>query len=259
MSEEKEPTLSMDETDKPELVDKPTIDHAVKDEPEAEAPAEADSKPERGPDGKFVSKTKGEEEAATPADNPIPDDQFKGYLTEKRKRQEWEERALAAEAKLAQPKPQEPPPFWDDPDKALEARMERFGSDLIQRFQQQQTLERLNASEAAARARYADYGDAFAAFQQAASANPTLVRKMTFAADPGEFAYTTGKRAMDLERVGSFEELLTQERAKWEAEVKAAVPQPSFPASTVADGSVSPRSGPVWSGPVQDKDILPMG
>jgi hypothetical protein len=66
---------------------------------------------------------------------------------------------------------------------------------------------------------------------------------------------------MDLERVGSFDELLKAERAKWEAEAKAAMPapQPTFPTSTASDGSVASRGGPVWSGPTPDKTLLNMG
>jgi hypothetical protein len=265
--DEKETTLSMDETDKPDLVDAPTIDHGMKAKPEPqETEVEAKLERERGPDGKFVSKDQGDkpaEEAASappaPEESNVP---VKALQEERRKRQELEQQVAAMQAQFAKPKPPEAPPaFWDDPDRALEARMEQFGTQIIQRFQQQQTMERINASETVAKGKYADYDDAFRAFQQAASANPSLIQRMTAASDPAEFAYKTGKTAIDLEKVGSMDELLAQKRAEWEAEVRAAAPQPkqTFPASTVSDGSVASRGGPVWSGPTQDRDILPMG
>jgi hypothetical protein len=128
----------------------------------------------------------------------------------------------------------------------------------MQRIQQQQTMERINASETEAKGKYADYDDAFRAFQQAASANPSLIQRMTAASDPAEFAYKTGKVAIDLEKVGSMDELLKSERAKWEAELKAAIPaQPqSFPATTATDGSVGGRTGPAWAGAVPIDQLL---
>lgn len=266
MDEEKEDdTLSMDQTVNPALVDEPRIDHELKDEPEPEKTDQP-----RGPDGKFASKETGEKPAeeaavATPADNPIPDDQFKGYLTEKRKRQELEQTVADMQRRLdtfQQQQPQAPEPdFWDNPRGTISSEVQRAVQEAMRAQQQQQTAERIDASEAAARSKYADYDDAFHAFRQAAQTNPTLVQKMTQSSDPAEFAYSTGKRALDLERVGSIDELLKAERAKWEAEAKAAMPapQPSFPQSTVQDGSAAPRGGPVWSGPVSDRDILPMG
>jgi hypothetical protein len=266
MDEKDEVTLSMDETASPELVDKPTIDHAMKDEPQPEVQAEGEEKPERlrGPDGKFASKDQGdkpaEEAASAPPAQEEPNVPVKALQEERRKRQELEQQVAAMQAQFAQQQPQTPTPeFWDDPQGFMAKQLEQHTEQVIQRFQEQQAMERINASETAAKGKYADYDDAFHAFRQAASASPALVQQMKASPDPAEFAYRTGKRSMDLEKVGSIDELLKAERAKWEAEVKAAMPRQAFPTSTVTDGSVASRGGPVWSGPTQDRDILPMG
>ncbi|MGX7895473.1 hypothetical protein [Tsuneonella sp. HG222] len=235
---------------------------------EAELTGEAAERP-RDEHGRFAPKQTGEQqpetaEAAevTPA-NPIPDDQFKGYLTEKRKRQELEQEIAALKAQFSQAsqqrsEPEPPVDFWDNPTGVISAEAKRAAQLAIQEFQQQQVMERINASETAAKAKYADYGDAFGAFQQAASANPALIQQMTSAGDPAEFAYKTGKRAMELEQVGSLDALIAAERAKWEAEARAAIPAPAqtFPSTAATDGSVGVRSGPAWSGPKPINELL---
>lgn len=265
------------------------IDELLSDEPEevktvpepekSEEPTE--DKPEegqpRGPDGKFASKQTGVEEVeAEKAENPeaeppsadqLPQDVYEPLKAVRNENKELKQQLEAIrqqmERQQQQPPQQaqnnEPPPdFWDDPQGFLAKQFDQFGQSMMQRFQQQQQVERIEASEAAAKAKYTDYGDAFKAFQQAAMANPTLVQEMTAAADPAEFAYTKGKSALELERYGSVDELLKAERAKWEAELKAAAPQPkqTFPETTAADGSVGARSGPAWSGPPSMNELL---
>jgi hypothetical protein len=259
------------------LSETPAEEAPVVETPEtAETPepeAKADERP-RNPDGTFAPKQTGEEAEETTAEatpaNPVPEDdfkssdQFKGYLTEKRKRQELEQtvaemraqfEALQAQSRSAQP-PEQPVDFWDDPQRVIATQVQQAVVQALAAEKQQQTMERINASETAAKVKYADYDDAFRAFQQAASANPTLIQQMTAASDPAEFAYTKGKTALQLEQVGSIDELLKAERAKWEAELKAAVPPApaqSFPATTATDGSVGARSGPGFVVPTIDQ------
>lgn len=252
---EKDEELAMDSSPEEEITDAPTLE---------QEPSEVLDRPRDG-QGRFAPKETGEAEPqgpeATPAtENPIPEPEFKGYLTEKRKRQELEQQVAAMQAQLAaRPTPEAPTDFFENPDAFLASKLDQFGTSLMQRFQQQQQVDRLNASEAAAKAKYADYDDAFHAFRQAVQSNPALSAQMTSSPDPADFAYRTGKRALDLERVGSFDELVKAEREKWEAEMKAAMPARTFPASTASDGSVAGRGGPVWAGPIADRDILPMG
>lgn len=237
-------------------------------EPVAEAPAEAEGQP-RGPDGKFASKQTGVEEpaqqepiaAAPPAADQLPREVYEPLKAVRNENRELKEAIAAMQAQMAtfQPQQQPAPPadFWDDPQAFLATQFDQFGQSMMQRFQQQQQMERIDASEAAAKGRYGDYDNAFAAFQKAAMHNPALVQQMTAASDPAEYAYTTGKRALDLEQVGSLDALIAQERAKWEQEVKAAIQPPqSFPATTAADGSVGARTGPAWGGPKPLNELL---
>jgi hypothetical protein len=83
---------------------------------------------------------------------------------------------------------------------------------------------------------------------------------MAQAPDPAEYAYSKGKTALTLESVGSIDALIANERAKWEAEARAAftpsAPRPVLPSTTAADGSVGARTGPVWSGITPITDII---
>lgn len=257
------------------------LDEILSDAPAAETPApealtpapEAAGQP-RDENGRFAPKETGEQpQVETPAEQvpPTPDPtpgpetgQYAALKDERRKRQEAEARIAAMEAQFAQmqsrPQPQPEPPadFFENPDAFLASKLDQFGTQLMQRFQQQQQVDRLNASEAAAKAKYADYDDAFHAFRQAVQSNPALSAQMTASNDPAEFAYRTGKRALDLERVGSFDELIAAERAKWEAEAKAAIPAPapSFPSTTATDTSVGQRGGPAFAGPTPLGDLI---
>lgn len=242
--------LSMDTPEEESFEDAPRL------------PDVAEEQRSRDEGGRFVASETGEAPeaqaesvAVTPTENPIPDDQFKGYLTEKRKRQELEQQVAAMQQQLSAQTQQQPTEFFDNPNVALE----EFGEKLLERFEQRQVAQRLDASEAKARSQHADFDDALQSFQQAVQANPALAQQMARADDPAQFVYQTGKRAMELAQVGSIEQLLKAERAKWEAEVKAAMPRPSFPTTTAMDQSVAGRGPPVWSGPVNDSDILPMG
>lgn len=265
------------------------IDELLNDEPEAEVQTEA-PEPEaseeptevkteeqpRGPDGKFATKQTGVEEgeaektenpeAEPPSADQLPQDVYEPLKAVRNENKELKQQleAIRQQMERQQQQPQQAPKeepetdFWDNPQAFMARQMEQFGQTMMQRFQQQQQVERIEASEAAAKAKYTDYGDAFQAFQQAAMANPSLVQEMTAAADPAEFAYKTGKTALDVRQYGSIDKLLEAKRAEWEAELKAAVPQPkqTFPETTAADGSVSARSGPAWSGPPSMNELL---
>jgi hypothetical protein len=251
-------------------VETPTVEAAPEPEatPEPVAAEEVDDGQPRGPDGKFLSKQTGDEPQATaeatPA-NPIPDDQFKGYLTEKRKRQELEQQVAelnarfeAAQRQMPQAQPEAPVDFWDNPTGTIKSEVQQAVAAALQAEKQQQTMARINESEVKAKATYADYDDAFRAFQQAATANHSLIQQMTAASDPAEFAYKKGKTALDLERVGSIDELLANAKAQWEQEARAAMPVPTaaLPSTTATDGSVGGRTGPAWAGPVPLDQLL---
>lgn len=191
----------------------------------------------------------------------LPKEEYTALKAERQKRQELERRLEQMERSLRQPAPppqQQAVDFWDDPQSFMDQRMTQLGEELFQRFEQRQVAQRIDQSEAAAKAKYADYDEALMAFEQAVHANPRLAAEMAQSPDPGEFAYSRGKTAVTLNQVGSLDALKAQLRAEWEAEVKAAVPtlKPNLPSTTAADGSVGGRSGPEWSGPKPLAQIL---
>lgn len=252
----------------------PVMDASPEPEATPEPQAEAEGQP-RGPDGKFAPKQTGVEDttaqapqeptdAGPPPADQLPREVYEPLKAVRNENKELKEAIAAMQAQMAtfQQAPAQqaapPPDFWEDPQAVIAMQVQQAIQAAMQADKQQQTMERINASETAAKAKYADYGDAFGAFQQAASANPSLVQQMTSASDPAEFAYKTGKRALELEQVGSLDALIAAERAKWEAEVKAAIPQPAqtFPQTTATDGSVAARTGPAWSGPAPIGQLL---
>ena len=254
-----------------------TIGDMLNDVPEPEAVTEEvteqpaaheEAKPEtaerpRGPDGKFISKETGVEptaEAAEPVPpteqtDRLPQAEYAALRDERRKRQELEQRLAAIEAQQLQAPPQGLTPqqevdFWDDPKAFMSNMTGQLRNQILNDLRHEQHIERLNTSEAAARSKYADYDEKFAAFSQAVQLNPRLAQELSRAPDPGEFAYGRGKTALEIERHGSIDALLAAERLKWEAEVKAAIqPQTRLPSTTAADGSVGARTGPEWAGP----------
>jgi hypothetical protein len=243
---------------------------AVQEAP-TEAPEPETIGPARDEHGRFAPKEATGVETPAPepdavvptaTEHPLPQAEYKALKEEKRRRQEAEARITALEAQYAQQAAQAKPPepetdFWENPQGAIATQVQRAVLDALQAEKQQQTLERINESEAKARETHDDYGDAFLAFQQAATANPSLIQQMTAASDPAEFAYKKGKTALELERVGSIDELLKAERAKWEAEARAAMPAPpALPSTTATDGSVGGRAGPAWAGPPSLDDLL---
>lgn len=238
---------------------------------EVEQPAPVEAQPEtaerpRGPDGKFISKETGVEtppapEAAEPVPpteqtDRLPQDVYEPLKAVRDENKELKRRLEQMERNLRQPPPQQQPQqppvdFWDDPHGYMSQQFNQFGQTLLQQFEQRQVAQRIDRSEADARSKYADYDEAFSAFEQAVQANPRLAYELAQADNPGEFAYSKGKTALTLNSVGSMEELEAQLRRKWEAEVKAAVPtpMPTLPSTTATDGSVGARTGPDWSGP----------
>lgn len=199
------------------------------------------------------------QEPAPPAEpvNQLPKEDFAALKDERRKRQELERRLLAIEQQHSAPRPQQPPAdFWDDPQAFMDSRLNQLGETLLQQWEQRQQVQRLNTSEQAAKANHPDYDEAYEAFAQAVQANPMLAHEMAQALDPGEFAYRKGKTALEIQKVGSVDELRAQIRKEVEAEARAAMPTPQFPATTAADGSVGGRTGPEWEGPKPLSQLL---
>lgn len=251
-----------------ELLGEPQPETVVQEVPAVESEPETVARDEQG---RFAPKPTGEEPPATEAEATVPpaepsstpeQGQFAALKDERRKRQEAEARISDMERKFQEMQAKQPaapaPDLWEDPDGYFSQRFQMFGEQLIQKFQQQQIIERIDQSEQQARSRYTDFDEKLAAFRQAAQLNPAIVQEMQRASDPAEFAYGRGKTALEIERHGSLDDLLKAERAKWEAEARAAIPPPAtaFPNTTATDGSVGSRSGPAWSGSKSLDELL---
>jgi hypothetical protein len=247
-------------------------------EPEVveEAQPETAERP-RGPDGKFISKETGVEstepvEAApveqvppTEQSNQLPREEYTALKAIRDENKELKRSIEAMQRQMMQPqrpqaeKPQPITDFWEDPQTFLDQRLSGLGEELLERFEQRQQTKRLEASEQAAKTKYADYDEKFAAFEQAVQLNPRLAYELAQASDPGEFAYARGKTALEIQRVGSLDDLKAQIRAEMEAEARAVIqpaPRLQLPSTTAADGSVGGRGGPAWGGPAPMSDLL---
>ena len=172
-------------------------------------------------------------------------------MEERRKRQELEARLRAQEQAKALP---EPPPFWDDPEKAIDSRLERLrnelSSDYLNRY--------FNALESAARGRHQDYDDVRDVFIEHAAQNPALAGAMNNAQDPAEYAYQQGKLLRELSNVGgNFDgyraKLEAEIRQKLEAEYRA---RNDVPRSLNSEQSSPVSNGGPWS-PKSLEDLLP--
>lgn len=266
--------LPMDQVARPELVTEPRITEPER-EPEPEKvlePAnvevdERESGKPRDEHGRFAKAETGVKEPAPEPEPETPSGRsdnvpLKALEDERRKRQDMERELAAIRQQMQQAQAQqlqEPvPEFWDDPDRAIDTRVSAAVNQALAAFQHQQTLERLNASEAAVKARHADADDALRGWLEAVNVNPTLNDQMLLSPDPGEFAYKAGKNWQQVQQVGSIDDLLKAERAKWEAELKASAPAPSFPQSTVHDGTVAPRGAAFPLGNSASDITLPM-
>lgn len=244
-------------------------------EPEVVTPEvaeEPDAKPEplRGPDGKFakkeetgVSEPEVQPEAVpvppTEPTNQLPREEYSVLRAVRDENKELKRQIAEIQRQMSQPQqPQVEYDFWENPQQYLQSQFSQFGEKLFNQFEQRQQAQRIDASEAAARAKYGDFDEALIAFENAVQANPRLAVEMAQAPDPAEYAYSKGKTALAINTVGSIDQLKAQIRAELEAELKATVPgvKPILPSTTAADGSVAGRGSPQWAGPTSINDIL---
>lgn len=256
-----------------------SIDQILSEQPEPIAEPEAITDPPseiadppsdrlRDDKGRFAPKETGvteQPQAASPEPAPpaepvdqLPKEEYSALKDERRKRQELERRLQMMEQQLSAPRQQQPPvDFWDNPQSFMDERLNQLGSQLLEQWDQRQKVERLNISEQAAKGKYTDWDEAYEAFAQAVHANPRLAHEMAQALDPGEFAYRKGKTALEIQKVGSVEELRAQIRAELEAEARKVIqPTHQLPSTTAADGSVGGRAGPEWGGPQPLSQII---
>lgn len=226
-----------------------------------ETPEPEQTGPARDEQGRFAPRQTGDEPhvtaEATPA-NPIPEDQFKGYLTEKRKRQELEEKLATLEQQfqsLQQPKeqPAPPPSIWDDE----QGWQQHFGQQVSQFATFNAKLE---MSEMLTRKAHEDFDAMKTAFVEMAQQNPALAQQALADPDPWEKAYRIAKNAATMAELGAtdIETLRAKIREELLAEQQAQPPAPQVqvPPSLTGERNVGTRTGPAWAGPKSLSELL---
>ena len=172
---------------------------------------------------------------------------------------------MAAEAQLEQLRrqvPEQPIDFWDNPNAVISEQVNQAVNTALQQWEASQAQLKADQSEAAARAKYPDYDDAFEKFREQLGFNPALIGELHRSPDPAEFAYQRGKAAIEMANPDAYRakveaELKAKVRAEIEAELLAAAPRPqSLPPTTAGQRSVGDRSGPAWGGPQSLSNIL---
>lgn len=240
----------------------------------AAAPAE-EAAPERPRDeqGRFLPKGEDGEpaqeaaESATPApsDDNSPTVPRKALIDERTKRQTLESHLAELNQRLVQyqrpaQQPAPKPDQWDDPDGHERWLIEQAGGIAEQRAVEAFQRQHIMQSAEAAKAKYPDYLEKVAVFEQLSAQNPDLSAQMSRSPNPAEFAYETAKRHEQVSQYGSIDGLLAAEKAKWEAEalekLKATLPASSAPPTLSNERNVGQRSGPAWSGPKPLSDLL---
>jgi hypothetical protein len=225
----------------------------------AEAPDEAPSGPERGPDGKFVSKqTTGVEDTVPPTDK-LPTEEYKAIREEREKRQALQAELEALKAQFnSQQQPQEPPAppptIWEDE----QGWQQHFGAQVAQ---QAALNAKLDLSEMLNRRDNADFDDMKARFLEMAQQNPAIVQDALSDADPWGKAYKIAKNAATMAELGAtnVEELKAKIREELMAEMQQAqvpVPQLTIPPSLTGERNVGDRTGPAWAGPKPLSELL---
>jgi len=205
----------------------------------------------------------------------------RAYEDERRKRQDWKEKAARLEGELAAYRKQQEEAqqrsveavarqrqeqqYQPPPDPAVDPR--GFAQHQQQQYQAQLLNERLNTSEMMLRDKIGDekLNEYVGEFREMANADPTLFGKLY--SQPHPYAWLT--REVDRLRLvrdvgddpAAFRAKIEAEaRAKWEAEAKAA-PAPVSPAaglqpSLATARSVAGRTAGAWTGEPSLEDVL---
>lgn len=250
------------------------FDREAASEPAPEPTQTEGSAPVRDEKGRFAPKAQAEEEPAAPEPEPqapaeptpAPQDTnasrhvpLSELMAERKKRQEFEQRLMEAEARakafeavsqrqpqfqqapqFQQQQPEPPPDFYTDPEAALAAR--------IQPMQQQFINAMLHQSEIMARDKYGDKV-VDAALQAANAAGDQAKAQFLQTAHPWGEMVKWHKRQQTLSIVGDDPEayrakLETELREKIMAELKAPKPAPKFPGS-LAQATATGEQGAV--------------
>ena len=237
-----------------------TAEQPEAEAPEAEAPEPQAEQP-RGPDGKFLSKQTGDDEApepveAAPPADKLPQEEYKAIREEREKRQAAEARLTALEQQLQQlqqPKepPAPPPSMWED-----EAGWQQhFGQQVAQ---QAAMNAKLDMSEMLARQSNPDFEEMKGRFVEMAQANPAIVQQALSDPHPWAKAYAIAKNAARMDELGATN--LDELKAKMREELMAEMAQGNshvqqVPPTLTTERSVGARTVP-WGGPKSLDELL---
>ena len=259
----------------------PTAEPATPAPAEA-PPAAATPKPEGKPQGEPKAATaKPESEDDTEPAQALDGEPIvprRAYEDERRKRQDWKERAARLEGELAAYRkqqeeaqrraaapPQPQPTYQPPPDPAVDPR--GYHQYMEQRQAAADLNQRLNVSEIMLREKIGDekLSEYVEEFRGMAEADPTLFSKLYSQPHPYNWLTREVERQRTLRDVGddpaAFRAKIEAEaRAKWEQEAKAA-PAPVSPAaglqpSLATARSVAGRTVGAWSGEPSLEDVL---
>jgi len=249
---------------------------AASEAPSAAATPKPEAKPQAEPKA-TTAKPEPEDDGEPP--QPLEGEPViprRAYEDERRKRQDWKEKAARLEGELAAyrkqqeeaqrraaaPPPQPPQP---PPDPAIDPR--GFAQHQQQQYQAAMLNERLNTSEMMLRDKIGDekLNEYVAEFRELANADPTLFGKLYSQPHPYNWMTREVDRLRLVRDVGddpaAFRAKIEAEaRAKWEAEAKAA-PAPISPAagmqpSLATARSVAGRTAGAWTGEPSLEDVL---
>jgi hypothetical protein len=249
--------------------------------PDRPAPREAPEPRQEAPEPKAEAKAQPEPKAAEkpPEEDDEPSERLdhdgKSYIPqqvlerERRRRQDWKEKAARLEGELAavrrqqeearQPQPEQMPPL-----QPIDPAQDPVG--FTARLQQVLLNERLNNSEERIREKIGDdkLNEYVAEFKQLAQRDQTLFGKLYSQTNPYAWMTREVDRLRHLREVGDDPSayrarIEAEARAKWEAEAKAAPPpspavgmQPSLATAR----SVAGRTASTWTGEPSLEDVL---
>lgn len=136
---------------------------------------------------------KDQEKTETPAVEKKKDwsqqNEFKGYLSEKEKRQKAEEEVDSLKAKIAQYEKVKKPDALDDPEAAI-----KYSQDQLQ---QQIWNQKVGLSESVLKSmggKFSDYEEKRSLFMDLAKDDPSLAQKLRNSDNPALFAYETAEK-----------------------------------------------------------------
>jgi hypothetical protein len=240
------------------------------------APREAPEPRQEAPEPKAEAKT--QPEPKPPEDDAEPPQALDGepviprraYEDERRKRQDWKEKAARLEGELAaykaqqeqarQPQPEQMPPLAP-----IDPAQDPVG--FTARLQQVLLNERLNNSEERLREKIGDekLNEYVNEFKQLAQRDQTLFGKLYSQTNPYAWMTREVDRLRHLREVGDDPSayrarIEAEARAKWEAEAAAKPPPPSPAAgmqpSLATARSVAGRTASTWTGEPSLEEVL---